>query len=73
MEKVINIENSIDMRNVFGSNDENISIIEDAFSVRVILNDESVLIVGEDDGNCEDAGSVLEKLLQLSSKKVTMK
>lgn len=69
MEKVINIENSIDMRNVFGSNDENISIIEDAFSVRVILNDESVLIVGEDDGNCEDAGSVLEKLLQLSSKK----
>ena len=57
------------MRNVFGSNDENISIIEDAFSVRVILNDESVLIVGEDDGNCEDAGSVLEKLLQLSSKK----
>ena len=38
MEKVINIENSIDMRNVFGSNDENISIIEDAFSVGFSLS-----------------------------------
>ncbi len=68
MEKVINFDVSIDMQNVYGNNDENISIVEEAFAVRVRLGEDSILVVGEDEKNCDDAVGVIEKLIHLSEK-----
>ena len=52
MEKIVNIENINDLGNVFGSNDENISIVEDAFNVRVSVNRESLVVSSENEKDC---------------------
>ena len=68
MEKIVNIENINDLGNVFGSNDENISIVEDAFNVRVSVNRESLVVSSENEKDCFNAQSVLERIISVSQK-----
>lgn len=68
MEKRINIEDINLISNIFGNNDSNITIIEDAFNVHIQLSDNNIAILSEIEKNCENAAAVLEKMVQLSKK-----
>lgn len=68
MEKSIHIENINDMANIFGNNDSNISIIEEAFNVKTEISDNNILIQGEEENACSCAAAVLEKMAELSAK-----
>lgn len=48
MGKSIPIENINDMANIFGNNDSNISIVEEAFNVKTEISDNNILIRGEE-------------------------
>ena len=49
MGKSIPIENINDMANIFGNNDSNISIVEEAFNVKTEISDNNILIRGEEE------------------------
>lgn len=70
MEKRVRLENINDTANLFGNNDSNIAIIEDAFNVSVRIEDGQLLIQSEASGEkgAEAAAAVLEKLIGLSAK-----
>lgn len=70
MEKRVRLENISDTANLFGNNDSNITIIEDAFNVSVRIEDGQLLIQSEASGEkgAEAAAAVLEKLIGLSAK-----
>ncbi|MCX7923516.1 MAG: PhoH family protein [Clostridia bacterium] len=53
--------------NLFGNFDENIRIIEDAFSVRILSRDHEIRITGELD-NTEKAQKVVQKLIEIAQK-----
>lgn len=69
MEKIINSENISDLANVFGNNDENIRVIEDAFNVKILINDGGILVSSDNESNCNNAKFVLEKIIGISLKK----
>ncbi|HHV98506.1 MAG TPA: PhoH family protein [Clostridiaceae bacterium] len=52
--------------NLFGSFDENIRIIEDAFDVKVISRDNDIRVSGSENG-VEKASAVIKKLLEIAS------
>jgi phoH family protein len=66
--KSIPIENINDMANIFGNNDSNISIVEEAFNVKTEISDNNILIRGEEENACSCAAAVLEKMAELSAK-----
>ncbi len=68
MGKSIHIENINDMANIFGNNDSNISIVEEAFNVKTEISDNNILIRGEEENACSCAAAVLEKMAELSAK-----
>ena len=68
MGKSIPIENINDMANIFGNNDSNISIVEEAFNVKTEISDNNILIRGEEENACSCAAAVLEKMAELSAK-----
>lgn len=68
MEKIINSENIRDLANVFGNNDENISVIEDAFDVKILINSDSIIVSSENENNCENAKFVLDKIISIAQK-----
>lgn len=51
---------------VFGNRDENVTIVEDAFFVRISVRNESVYISGEDEDKCRSAESVVRRLIELA-------
>lgn len=53
-----------DARNIFGRNDENIAIIEDAFAVSVTLGDGNIIVEGEKNADVSHAISVLSSLFE---------
>ena len=65
MEKSIHIENLKDMANIFGNNDSNISIVEEAFNVKTEILEDDIVIRGEEK-DCICAAAVLEKMAELS-------
>lgn len=65
MEKSIHIENLKDMANIFGNNDSNISIVEEAFNVKTEISEDDIVIRGEEK-DCICAAAVLEKMAELS-------
>ncbi|MBS5842329.1 MAG: PhoH family protein [Clostridiales bacterium] len=56
------------MANIFGNNDSNISIVEEAFNVKTEISDNNILIRGEEENACSCAAAVLEKMAELSAK-----
>lgn len=68
MEKSVHIDTNGDMANIFGNNDTNISIIEEAFNVKLVITDSNITVQGgaEKEQSCAEA--VVEKLAELSSK-----
>jgi len=68
LEKIINSENIRDLANVFGNNDENISVIEDAFDVKILINSDSITVSSENENNCENAKFVLDKIISIAQK-----
>ena len=68
MEKIINSENISDLANVFGNNDENVKIIEDAFDVKIIVNAGGIIVSSDNENNCDNAKFVLEKIISISRK-----
>ncbi|MCL2873835.1 MAG: PhoH family protein [Defluviitaleaceae bacterium] len=63
-EKLPAIQSSL-LPNVFGSLDENIKRIENAFSVKIVNRDDGVQIIGE---NANKAGEVMKKLVSIAEK-----
>lgn len=68
MEKSIYIENIEDIANIFGSNDSNVSIIEEAFNVKIQLADNIIRINGPVEKDCTAAAAVTQKIAELSAK-----
>ena len=66
-EIVIVAERMDTVQTVFGNGDENISIVEDAFAVQVVPQNESVVIRGETEVQCSRAESVVRRLLELAA------
>lgn len=54
-------------RDVFGNNDENVSLIEDAFMVKIMLRSDEIAIGGDREENCVQAENVLLKLFEMIS------
>jgi phosphate starvation-inducible PhoH-like protein len=71
MERIVNAERVEDLINVFGSFDENIRRIEDAFEVKIV-NRETELKISGDPENVDKAARTLEGLLRLAAKGETI-
>ena len=67
MERIVNAERVEDLISVFGSFDENIRRIEDAFEVKIV-NRETELKISGDPEDTDKAARTFEGLLHLSSK-----
>jgi len=68
LDKIISSENISDLANVFGNNDENISVIEDAFDVKISVNSGGILVSSDNENNCENAKFVLDKIISIAQK-----
>lgn len=66
VEKTVQFEKIEQAMNLFGSFDENIRIIEDAFDVKVISRDNDIRVSGSENG-VEKASAVIKKLLEIAS------
>ncbi|NLN05780.1 MAG: PhoH family protein [Clostridiaceae bacterium] len=67
IEKTITPTHGDDISGIFGNRDENVLVIEDAFSVRISLRNDEISISGEDEDRTLKAESVLRRMLELSS------
>ena len=68
MQLIINTDSINDISCIFGNNDENINIIEDAFDVKIDVNTNSIIVFGKDDKNTNYAKAVLERLVSVLQK-----
>lgn len=67
MEKELRFSSIELMKNLFGSCDENIRIIEDAFDIRILTGEGNFIVSGNDEG-VEKACQVLDKLMATASR-----
>ena len=67
MERMIKPESLEHLADVFGSGDENIRIVEDAFLVKITIRGEEVRISGENETACVRAEGVVARMLELSA------
>lgn len=67
IEKTITPNHGDDISGIFGNRDENILVVEDAFSVRIALRNDEISITGDDEDRTSKAESVLRRMLELSS------
>ncbi len=68
MQLIVNTENINDLSGIFGNNDENVNIIEDAFDVKINMNNNSIIVFGEDEKYTNYAKAVLERLVSVIQK-----
>lgn len=68
MERTIPIDSNSDLANIFGNQDSNIEVIEDAFNIKIELKENNLYLKGEMDKECAAAAAVLEKMIGLSAK-----
>lgn len=66
VEKTVEFEKIEQAMNLFGSYDENIRIIEDAFDVKIISRDNEIKVSGSE-RDVEKAGAVMKRLLEIAS------
>ena len=66
-EKLLNIDKLGEAESVFGSADENIKLIEDAFEVTILPRNGNISIIGEEE-NIEKAEIVVRKLFEMAGK-----
>lgn len=67
-QRIINPDNIQRAQEVFGEKDTNVSLIEDAFMVKIYLRDQEIVIGGDKEENCINAENVLLKLFEMVSK-----
>jgi len=67
VERTLEVDRIEQIINVFGSFDENIRIIENAYDVKIINRDTELKAIGEEDG-VEKAYKVLKSLIHLSTR-----
>ena len=67
-QRIINPDNIDKAREVFGENDSNISLIEDAFLVKIMLRPNEIIIGGDREENCVNAENVILKLFEMVEK-----
>ena len=67
IERIFNVERVEDMMNVFGSFDENLKRIEEAFAVSIVNRGTELKITGDEE-SCDQAVRTLEGLLLLTGK-----
>lgn len=65
-QRIINPDNVNQAQEVFGNGDGNISLIEDAFMVKIMLRDGEIIIGGDKEENCVQAENVLLKLFEMA-------
>jgi len=68
MNKIIVVESNKELQKVFGSNDSNISLIEEAFNVKILSRAEGIKVVSENKRNLEKASEFLYYLIDLIHK-----
>lgn len=66
VEKTVGFDNIEHTINLFGNFDENITIIEDAFTVKIIPKDNQIKIIGYEDG-VEKARTVIQRLISIAA------
>ena len=72
IEQTVSIERMEDAIDIFGSFDENIRIIEQELTVRVVSRDDQLKISGEEDEAVDQAAKVIQGLLSLSARGETI-
>jgi len=65
-EKIIRPQSMDSIPCVFGSKDENIVIIEDAFLVSISVRSNEICVSGESEENCTKASNVVNRLIELA-------
>jgi len=70
VERILEVDRMEQVINVFGSFDENIRIVEQAFDVKIINRDTELKVIGEDENleKIEKAYKVLRNLINLAAK-----
>ena len=68
IERTISAENASELTTVFGSLDENLRLIEEAFPVRIADRGTEIKIAGDDEAAADGAARTIEGLIQMSDR-----
>ena len=60
------------LNNISGNHDENLKLIEDTFGISITLRGDELLLTGDNATNCDKAKKVIQTLIELVSKKITI-
>lgn len=60
------------LNNISGNHDENLKLIEDAFGISITLRGDELLLTGDNATNFDKAKKVIQTLIELVSKKITI-
>lgn len=66
IEKSLYVESAENIIDVFGSYDENVKLIEEAFDVNIVFRQDEINLLGEDEGKINKAKVVLKKLTDMA-------
>ena len=67
-EKLLNIDRISDTENVFGTRDENVKLVEEAFDVTIMPRNGNIVIIGEEE-NIAKSEIIIRKLFELAEKR----
>lgn len=60
------------LNNISGNHDENLKLIEDTFGISITLRGDELLLTGDNATNFDKAKKVIQTLIELVSKKITI-
>lgn len=60
------------LNNISGNHDENLKLIEDTFGISITLRGDELLLTGDNAANFDKAKKVIQTLIELVSKKITI-
>jgi len=69
MEVIINLDPSVDPSLLYGFNNTNIQIIEEAFNVSLFTRGDTIKVIGENKNSVDNTVKVIEKLFTITKKK----
>ena len=62
----------LQLNNISGNHDENLKLIEDTFGISITLRGDELLLTGDNATNFDKAKKVIQTLIELVSKKITI-
>lgn len=67
-ENILSFDNAEFEKELFGNYDKNIKVLEESYSVNIVLRDSHIVIIGEDNKAVNITARVIEELYNLFKK-----